>query len=341
MIKTINVDELIKRLAAVITYGMQQFYSEKVMEEKIANSPLINNLEKGQFVYNESLEKCIEDTYKIKLFSHVDISFRALFISESYIRLFFKFNKSFEYLFLYWPIEYSIDKYGVYHEMDFSHLLFDFEKKVNDTSLLKKLSKEKNIKYTEISKLTGINLNTIVNYSRNDKNLYSAPFKSINKLATLFRVKENLFLESLDVYVDNSIYLSEQFNESFRNYFGLYFADYFDSNINGKDYIFFQENKCFISKSNQKLKVLVQDKNKIDISGIISESDSSTYLVIFLSGFFANKFVDYSIFNIPNVKEIMIISPEEVYIVKKGIRRDITDTVYKMLYIRAKNSENI
>ena len=69
MIKTINVDELIKRLAAVITFGMQHFYSEKVMEEKIANSPLINNLEKGQFVYNESLEKCIEDTYKIKLFS--------------------------------------------------------------------------------------------------------------------------------------------------------------------------------------------------------------------------------------------------------------------------------
>ena len=256
MIRTFYQDDIINRLAAIITYGIDSGYSYKSIEEHIVNSTFVNDLENNQYDIESKIETIVESTYHIKLDKEADISFRGLFFAESYFKLFIHYNRSFEYLFLYWPLSLFVEKYGVYHEMDFSNLKKDFELERQKTTLIRKLSSERGIKLTEVSKLTGINDNTIDRYSRDDNNLIGVSHENIYKLSTLFGVKQNIFISNIAVYMDQSIYLFDKSNEDYRNYLGYYFASFYDKRINELDFKYDNAKKCFTSKNNLRLVVV-------------------------------------------------------------------------------------
>ena len=238
MIKIFYQEDIINRLAAIITYGYNKGYSYKSIEEYIVYSPFVIGLENNQYDIESKIETVIELTYQVKSVKkeEADISFKGLFLAESYFNLFLTYNRSFEYLFLYLPLEYLIDRYNVYHEMDFSNLKKDFEKMVKKTTLIKKIAVDRGIKLTEISKLTGINGNTIDRYARDDKYLYGASQQTIYRLSILFGVKENIFVSNLGVYLDQSIYLPSKSNKRYRDYLGYYFANYYDQRISEKKF---------------------------------------------------------------------------------------------------------
>ena len=337
MIKTFYQEDIINRLAAIITYGLNEGYSYKSIEEHLISSSFVNDLEKNKYDIESKIEKVVESTYMVSLNVEADISFIGLFLAESYFKLFIFYHKSFEYIFLYWPLSSFIERYNVYHEMDFSNLRRDFESKIKQTTLLRKLALERQIKLVEISKLTGINENTIDKYSRDDKNLYSASYENIYKLATLFDVKENIFLSSLAVYLDQSIYLFDETNKDFRNYLGLLFAKYFDSRINGLDFKYDADNNCFKSSSGIKLIVIADVIDNLSIMKLNESLDSKTYLVIIPSGFIG----DISKFEyMKSIRslDVFILTQDSIYIVKKNIKKEITETINRSIIIRAKEA---
>lgn len=338
MIKIFYRENIINRLAAIITFGLSKGYSYKSIEESLVCSNFINNLEKGYYDIESTNESVIEDVYKIKT-DNVDISFRGFFLAESYINLFFYINKSFEYLFLYLPLSLFDAKYEVYHEMDFSNLRNDFAYLVSKKTLLKKLSEDRKIKFTEIVKLTGINKNTIDKYNRNDKYLYSASFSNIYKLAVLFGVKTNLFASALAVYLDQSIYLFDHSFDEYRSYLGYYYANYFDKRISDSHFEFDKQNNIFKSiKNGMNIVLRSCDKNEITVEYVNKLSNSDTYLVIFPIGFNYHKFEDYMHLSSAKAMEIMIVTYENVYIVKKQKEIEITDTISRSLNARAREA---
>ncbi len=331
MIKTLDI---INRLAAIISYGLNEEYSYRTIEERIVSSPFINGLENNEYNNETQIEKIVESTYNISLANkQADISFKGLFIAESYFKLFLYYNKSFEYIFLYWPLSYFLDRYGIYHEMDFSNLRKDFELKTKEATLLKKLSQDRNIKLVEISKLTGINENTIDKYSRDDKILYGASHDNIYKLAILFGVKENIFISNLAIYIDPSIYLFSDKYKDYRNYLGLLYANYFDKRINENDFTYDISSNCFESKKGIKLIVIVDTLANLTISRINVLADSKTYLVVIPSGFFGNK-TSLEYLKDTNAFEVFVLTQEYVYIVKKNIKKEITNTINRSLITR-------
>ena len=263
-----------------------------------------------------------------------DITFKGLFFAETYFKLFLTLNKSFNYLFLYWPISRMVEKYDIYHEMDFSNLLTDFNLEVKKMVLLKKLSKEKKIKLSQISKLTGINKNTIDRYAKSDDYLYAASYSAIYKLSSLLKVKANLFVSSLDVYLDQTVYLGDKSNQDYRNYLGLYFANYFDNRIEESDYRYDSKKQFFVSNSGLKISISMLD-DKID--GYIP-IDNKTYLVIFMP---TSTKKDVSVnekLKSLNAYEIMLVYQDKVSFLKKGIIKEITSTVFKSMVVRAKTA---
>lgn len=336
MIKTFYQEDIITRLAAIITYGLNEGYSYKSIEEHIASSSFINELENNEYNIESKIERIVEKTYNVYLNGNkADISFKGLFFAESYFRLFLYSNKSFEYLFLYWPLSLFDEKYGIYHEMDFSNLKNDFETKVKETTLLKKLADDNQIKLIEISKLTGININTIKKYGQSDVSIYGASNENIHKLATLFSVKENIFVSNLGVYLDQSIYLFDNSNKDYRNFLGFYFANFYDGRINEDDYSYDKANNCFLSKNGVKIVVIVDSLNNLALSKLNNLMDSNTYVVIIPSGFFGNE-NDLNYLKGVNALDVFVLTQEYFYIIKKSKKKEITDTVNRSLIIRAK-----
>ena len=335
MIKTFYQEDIINRLAAMITYGLNERYSYKTIEERITSSSFVNALENNEYDIESQIEAIVESTYSVSLNGkQADISFKGLFLAESYFKLFLHYNKSFEYIFLYWPLATFIERYGVYHEMDFSNLRKDFESKIIETTLLRKLAQDRKIKLVEISKLTGINENTIDKYSRNDKILYGASHENIYKLSLLFGVKENIFVSNLAIYLDQSIYLFDKRNKDYRNFLGFYFANFFDNRINEIDFKYNSNNNCFESKQGIRLIVVSDTLDNLTINKLNELGDSKTYVVIIPSGFLGNEsYFEY--LKDVNALDVLALTQEYVYIIKKKIKKEITDTINRALIIRA------
>lgn len=334
MIKAFYKDDIVKHLAAVITYGLEKKYSFSAIENLIVSSDFVNKLENNEYDIDSKSSDIIKQTYKLENLVDFDISFKGLFLAESYTKLFFDLNKSFEYLFLYLPLEHLVDTYDVYHEMGFSNLKVDFLSIVKEEPLLRKLSKSKNIKLSEITRLTGISENSIKYYAASDSNLYGASFDVLYTLSNLFNVKINMFIKSLAIYLDNSVYLFDKSNDDYRNYLGFYFALFYDLSLQENNFIYL--NKSFILKNNEvNIHVASLKSNELDLKSIDAKYNKDDYLVIFMNGF--ESLSNYSFLNKTHLKEIMVITQENIYLVKKNQIKEITDTINRSLIIRAKN----
>jgi|GEM_PF-3155162 len=335
MIRTFYQEDIINRLAAILTYGLNEGYSYKSIEERVVESTFVNNLERNQYDIGCKVERVVESTYGISLNNkQTDISFKGLFIAESYFKLFLYYRKSFEYLFLYWPLGGFVERYGIYHEMDFSNLRNDFISNTKEMTLLKKLSRDRQIKLTEMSRLTGINISTIHKYNMDDRYLYEASHKTIYKLSLLFGVKENLFIETLPIYLDQSIYLFDERNKRLRDYLGLYFASYFDHKIDEKAFRYDQEAGYFVSDNGIKCVIVAKQLIDLSSSSLKMMADSETYLIIIPSGAI-NTGSTYKDFKKLDALEVFVLTQDYFYAIKKDRKKEITDTVYQALVIKA------
>ena len=335
MIQTFYKEDITKRLAAIITYGFNGKYSYGTIEERIIASSFANRLEKNFYDPEESIEKVVEDTFKVTLEKEADISFRALFLAESYIKLFFSTNRSFEYLFLYWSLDNFVSKYDVYHEMDFSNLEDDFLSNIHKTPLLRKLSLRKGINLRNVARLTGISENTINKYAKDDKYLYSCSQENGYRLSNLFNVKENLFVQNIGVYLDTAIYLSDDFYKDYRNYLGLYFASYYDLRIEADDFRYKEEANCFSSES-WSLVVLTCNEDDLNVDFLDSKAGPNAYAVIFVCNSLHDRFALWEKLKEAKASEILIVGLDNICLVKKGKKREMTETARRSLIIQAK-----
>ena len=337
MIQICYKEDLIKRLAAIITYGLNGKYSYGTIEERIIASPFVNRLEKNFYDSGENIEKVVEDAFNVTLEKEADISFRALFLAESYIKLFFSINRSFEYLFLYWNLDAFASKYDVYHEMDFSNLKDDFLSNVHRAPLLKQLSSRRGISLRNVARLTGISGNTINKYAKDDKYLYSCSQENGYRLSNLFNVKENLFVQNIGVYLDAAIYLADDFYKDYRNYLGLYYASYYDSRIETDDFEYRKEANCF-SSENWILVVLTCNEDDMNADYLDSKAGPNAYAVIFVCNSLHDHFALWEKLKEAKAREILIVGLDNVCLVKKGKKREMTETVRRSLIIQAKRA---
>ena len=341
MIQVFYKEDLTMRLAAIVAYGLSEKYSYGAIEERIVASPFANRLEKNFFDSEESIEKVVEDAFGTKLKAEADISFRALFLAESYMKLFFSLNRSFEYLFLYWGLEDFACKYGVYHEMDFSNLEDDFLSSVRKAPLLRKLSLKKGIKLRDVARLSGISENTINKYAKDDRYLYSCSQENGYRLSRLFDVKENLFVSNIGVYLDAAIYLSDDSYKDYRNYLGLYYACYYDTELDENDFDYDEANGRFVSKRGNALRVCVCKEEDAGSRFIADHACAGDYVVLFLTGIFHEDPERYFALKAETSHGVLIVGSENVYLVKKKRKKQISYTAMNSLIVRAKRSVSI
>lgn len=280
MIQANKINDLYEIFSHLLSYGFYKKYPFFAIEERLIQSELVKSLEEDKsdkYLYRHHLVRIFDDVYgldqsRCEILSSTSIS---LWISEAYIRLFYKYHKSFEYLFLLINLETMYNLYNIYHEMDFSQLFDLFESKQKDFKLLNALLAKRGLNIKKLSLLTSISEHTLYNYSKDNDNLYNACFDNIYTIAQTLDVSDRVFVKRLNNDIDYSIY---DFDKKDTNYHWLlatyYLAYFYKFNI---DKYGITNNQTLISKDDY-IKVILDFSEIKDIDNI-----DKTHLVIYMN----------------------------------------------------------
>lgn len=295
MIFRSEVSKIIDYFSYIFFFGLENQYSKGVIENRIADSENVKTMEnegEANFLYTSSITKEISKIYQIeeaniKIEPFLSLDTISMWVAEAYLRLFFKYHKSFEYLFLYIPLERMIDMFDVYHEMGWGHLFDYFEKVTIEKSLLRLALSKKHLSINKLSILTGISGSTLTTYLSN-KRLKEAKFENIFRIAHALDVGLNIFAEKVNNTLDIPLYQDEKLiSEDIFSTLAIYMVGYFSHEFAKRNYVYDKENGLY-SYKNLKLKVLTKSflssGNTFEMInkyiGTIPEKDKKNYSII-------------------------------------------------------------
>ena len=241
MINYSNLYRLYDLLGEIIFYGFHNDFSSEYIEESISSSIIFRDyLDKGSdsFINNLSQKEVFQGTYDIEIAEDDlhQLNTISMWLGEAYLRLYFKYHKSIQFIFLYFPLDKMTYMFNVYHEMDWSQLYQYFEEEIKRRTLLSILLKKREITAYELSILTGIKYQTIKNYSRSNNNIYNASFSNIAKIAYVLNVRNIIFMNEINNYVDSSYLDLEIKNIEYLTNYAYHIISYYDKTIGGKTF---------------------------------------------------------------------------------------------------------
>lgn len=258
----------------VFGYGVMNRYSYTYIQDRLVNSKYIKELENKNsctFLYETKIADVIKDIYELNyepedvLKIDVDITW----ISEAYFRLFYKYNKSFSYIFLYIPVYKMLDLFTIYHEMDWTQLYSYFEYVVKSKSLLKKILESNRLSINKLSQLTGISPNTLISY-QNDNRLKEAKFEYIYKLSNALELDINIFVDKLN----NNLTERHEHNKNLElDYLiATYIISYHKNEIAKRKYVFSKNLGYMVDEKGHNLILFTTSNNRVENSeNVINE----------------------------------------------------------------------
>ena len=254
-------------------------------ERNLSHSDFIKELEENQdsFLYrNIDSEKekilgtkCLEYSWEIR-----DICY---WMAEAYLKIFYEYRRSFEYIFLMLPIKEMIRKFDLYHIEDFGSIVHLFGEIESKSTTLRRLMKREHLTYHKLSELSGVRKNTLIRYAKNDNYLTQGRFDDIMIIARILEVKPNIFSKDIKVHLNRLINMDFECYAEYRLYYYFSILCYFISDFALNEFNFDNEIKCFVNhKKDQKVFIIEsEDAFKDAVSHINTESfnHKNTYVL--------------------------------------------------------------
>ena len=184
--------DYVNSLERVLSAGYLSTYSTSALERNISYSSCFQKIEDDKHsspVINDSqLVKSIMPEINVDLFK-IPVLKQCLWASESYIRIQEKTGLTFECIFLYIPIRKMYDYFALYHEMDFSQIVDEFQRLYLSHSPLEILIKKSNYSLEDVSRLLAIPYETLVSFKKRKRDIKKASVGIVQKLSKLFNVR--------------------------------------------------------------------------------------------------------------------------------------------------------
>lgn len=351
MILTNDINFLEELFALLFANAKDYGFSNQVLEDKITSSPFINTLEKGDAnLYLTPMSKIIADILGINENKVATNTFDSVgfWLGYLYMKLFTIYRKSFNYIFLYLPIEKAENMFHLYHEMDWGQSFNRFEELEKECTILSKLLKIKKTTMDTLSIRTGINKNTIMKYCQDNEYIYGAGLDNIYSISTALDVDMSLFIRKLNIFTNSMTFEFDKENILYRSHLGFYLASIYVPHIrNGKfkyqdqkftnekgDYLIVKTIENFDDFDEEVYFGLLTERNLLRISS--SKYKNRKILVLFVNDCSDSKtnntYLDQSKFD-----EIYLIDRKYFFDVFKNKKREIDYLTYKSLIMRAKS----
>ena len=209
--------ELKKRFSLLLNHLLRSGLTQEYIEEKIVKDTYFLFLENNEV---ESFLKTPFETIIKRVFNkevYIDYSLplisEYIWAGEMYITIALNENIPLQRLFLLLPISVMLSLFSPYHEMNNYQLVKRYIDEYDKKSVLKLLTKEKDLSIREIAALTGISNKTLLSYLDNKK-LFKASSNNVYLLSSFFNVpfcllnKESAFLSFSSSYLKDYQILS-------------------------------------------------------------------------------------------------------------------------------------
>lgn len=361
MINVNNIDKLKTLFANIFFYGISHSYSYDYIEKNLCNASFIHALEEqndDSFLYRNT-SYAIQEIYPEVTIEEINQTIvennsLCLWLGEAYVRLFFAFNKSLSYIFLYFPLSLGIHSFDVYHEMDFHQLYSFFEELSEQETIVSKLLKKREMNKEQLSVLSGIKKNTLLNYTRSNENIYKASYDHLFLLGKILKTNTNIFARRIYSVPTSSMYRYNKEDKVYRLKLGLLFAKYYSREIRDIDYSYDTQKKMYIGKDSYfdvtwtdykeglGLTTTSENKNIQDkVNQYLNEHPgidrTKLNLVVFEFDGMSESIDYYLQLNHLGLKNIIIINPLYFFQINSKIHRtqNISDEVNEFLMQRA------
>ena len=189
-------------LERVLSVGHVFKYSARAVEKAISNSRFFQSIETDSknlpaTLSDQDLIKQVFPDINVKT-SNVEEFNETSWAAYSYMYLQGKTKKTFECIFLYIGINKMFQYFPLYHEMDFSQLLEEFNRLYKEKSVLSILSEKYGISLKEIAAKTNIPYPSLVSLSQRKRNIQKLNVKDAVNLASFLHVRIETLCE-LDI----------------------------------------------------------------------------------------------------------------------------------------------
>lgn len=195
----IYIDEYLHNFERVLSTGHLFSYSHSSIERMISYSSYFQCIEKDTFGYapiinSASLIKEVFPDITVDLVG-VPIYNQCLWAADAYLRIQEATGLTFECIFLYLPINKMYEYFPLYHEMDFSQIIAEFNRLFIADSCLSIAIKRYRISLQEVSKRTGISYNTLYSLKKRRRDINKLNVKDALKIASVLQIRIETLIE--------------------------------------------------------------------------------------------------------------------------------------------------
>ena len=187
----------VNMLERVLSFGYKTKYTFNVIEHYISHSSFFLVLEKdvidsALFMSDEQLVKSIySDSIPL---NEVPVYRQCLWAAEAYLTILKETHLAFEAMFLYLPLEKMYQMFDLYHEMDFSLVVEEFNNERQSSSILEKVLQKYHLSISKVSKETNIPYATLSSLKEKQRDMKKTNLETAVKLAAYFRIRVETLL---------------------------------------------------------------------------------------------------------------------------------------------------
>lgn len=219
-------------------YLNKLYTNNKLSVDSISNTIIENNLfdfleeNKTREFLSCSYEEFVYKLYKINSIyvNNSQIS-ELIWASKMYLTLSLNLNIPLKTIVLLCPLKQMLELFEVNHETNDIQTIDYFKTNVLNKSILKALRKLRNVTVRQLSIMTGININTLNAYEKNNTNLYNASFSNIQLMIQALNVSCSFFKKESSFIPFNYLLLE---NKQIQAYMLNFFNDYYKKELSIK-----------------------------------------------------------------------------------------------------------
>ena len=195
----IYLEEYSNLLERVLSTGYLFRYSHSSIERMVSYSTYFQNVEKdvdgfAPIINSSSLIKEVFPGAKINIID-VPMYNQCLWASEAYLRIQGATGLTFECIFLYIPINKMYEYFPLYHEMDFSQIIDEFNRLYSLNSVLSVAIKRYHFPLKELSKRTGLSYNTLYSVKQRRRDIGKLNVEDAIKIANVLHIRIETLIE--------------------------------------------------------------------------------------------------------------------------------------------------
>lgn len=219
-------------------YLNKLYTNNKLSVDSISNTIIENNLfdfleeNKTREFLSCSYEEFVYKLYKINSIyvNNSQIS-ELIWASKMYLTLSLNLNIPLKTIVLLCPLKQMLELFEVNHETNDIQTIDYFKTNVLNKSILKALRKLRNVTVRQLSIMTGININTLNAYEKNNTNLYNASFSNIQLMIQALNVSCSFFKKESSFIPFNYLLLE---NKQIQAHMLNFFNDYYKKEVSIK-----------------------------------------------------------------------------------------------------------